>query len=1334
MTEEKKEYYDRLKAADLHLHSKDQYDSDNDANRVCKREKELGASAVAITQHGVASQVESFKKAAKKYGLKLIPGIETYCRMDIRGIMTVVHMILLAMDDTGWKALCMAISDSQDKAGHAVMDEGLLYRYFGEGGPGHGHVIATSACIAGPVAAVFRSNERVQKEIDKVKKKREKTFSKADSQALDEKKKMLAACTRAVENDRALYESLKKKPIQKFDRREKELGRLIAYGHPAALKEKQKLEEDKAKAAAQAQEITALKEKIKNGKKEETKYKKEIKEMEEAAAEDAKYADMEAELTRQLASERELFSLALKKMRRMERLFGKGNFYVEVQNHGVPLEAYIYPRAAALARRYGFPMVATNDVHTVDNSEEELLRRRMLRSLRFGKWSEDGPGDDQLYIKSGSQMAEWLLRILPESAVDEAMSNIGKIVERCNVRFEIAEHYPKFVSDDGRPSGEVFDSLVKEGIKDRFQHGLPAGYSERIERETEVMRKMGYVDYHLVVRDFNQYAAKYDSIPFERIKDAPINADDLDKWKAENGFTENVGMSNGTGRGSAVGSLVCDCLKITNLDPVKYGLYFERFLNPERVSMPDIDSDISRTVRPRVIEYVKRKYGKDCVCGIMTQNAQAPKGAVRIAAKCYGLYVNRENKKDDGAKKFLSLADQIAKKIPQEPGTAFDSPAGNATLYKWLLSEYAGNKDACEIIRWAKVFEGCFTAYGAHAAGIVITDGTPVKEIVPLRWNDKLGIYTTQCDMVEVEENGMLKFDFLGLKTVDIINDCLWQLHSEGINVNVYDIPLDDADVYKEIFSKGRTDSVFQFESTGMKEMLKRFRPETFEDLIILVSMFRPGPLQYLDGVIDIKNGRKKISFLTPELEPILGSTYGAITYQEQVMQIFQQLAGYTLGGADLVRRAMSKKKLAVLEKERKAFVYGDPDRKDKDGRPSPIKGCVANGISEKAANELFDQMTEFAKYAFNKSHAAAYAYNSYITGYLKYHYPAEFLMSAMRWAEKTQRKDPIPGLMAEARAMGVKVCAPDINRSWKTFTVENGQILFGLSAVRNVGAGADEIIEERNKNGKFRSFAEFFIRCSTKKDAVENLIGAGAFDSFGGSRKAMREAVEIYKKAAAKIKQKDIFLETSRMMLPFVDSLGTDEDVLRKQEELSLHMELKKAVTSEKLSKRINTAQKAADELREEYRSITIPDTGAEDMDQRMAEERELIGAYVTAHPLDSYPDISRIRGAVKIIDAGLKTRRIYGVISQIDMKRRKKDGKEMAFLDVEDRTGTIRVNVYTATYEKNREAIAQGNVVIIDGYAEERDVYGASENDDEVEKELVFTADSIVRAKKDS
>ena len=1314
------------KTCDLHMHSKDQFDSDNAADKVCSREKELGAKAVALTQHGVASQIESFKKAAKKYGLKFIPGIEAY----YSALEKMFHLIILAMDDTGWKAICMAITEGQNKSGQAVMTEEILRRHFGPGSIGHGHVLATSACINGVIAGVLRSNEAIEKEIKKVERRMQKAVRNAPGndalEALDED--ILVLQDREREKAEKL-EKAKALASMKFKQREKAVSKLSGEAAEAAAKE---LENDKNLSKEAAESLPDLKKELEAIKRRIAAMNKEKKELIGVIEKRDRYLSEIEEMRAGIEDEIVIEERAEEEFRRFIGIFGEGNFYAEVQNHGIDTEAAVYPKIAKLARKLGVPIVATNDVHTIDNSEDELLRRRMLRALRFEQWQDDQPGDDQLYIKTDEELEEWLRRILPEDVVKEAMGNIMAIVDRCDVRFETENHYPKFIPKNGQSTEEFFDDLVERGLKTLFPDGLPEGYRERVEREKEIMKTMGYVDYHLVVRDFTQYASLYDYIPPDRIKDAPIDPAELEEWKKKNGYTKKTGLSNGTGRGSAVGSLVCDALKITHLDPIKYDLYFERFLNPERVSMPDIDSDISRSVRQRVIEYVKQKYGENCVCGIMTQNAQAPRGAIRNAAKCYGLFKNKDDKKDNGAKRFLSLADQIAKKVPMEPGISFDSRTGSGvTVYQSLRSEYMENEDALEIIRWAKVFEGCFTAYGAHAAGIVITDGTPVSEIIPLRWNDKLGIYTTQCNMVEVEEAGMLKFDVLGLKTVDIINDCLWQLEKEGIHVDIYSIPLEDKKVYREIFAKGQTDSVFQFESSGMKQMLKRFKPECFEDLILLVSMFRPGPLQYLDGVIDVKNGVKPLEFLDEKLRPILGTTYGAISYQEQVMRIFQELAGYSLGGADLVRRAMSKKKLSVLEKERHAFVYGDPERH--------IAGCVNNGIPEHVANTLFDQMTEFAKYAFNKSHAAAYAYNAYVTGYLKYHYPAEFLMSAMRWAEKTQRKDPIPGLMAEAKAMGIEVRQPDINMSGAKFTVEDGRILFGLGAVKSVGMSADIILKERNMNGPFRSLHDFYRRCSVNKGAVQNLIAAGAFDSFGTNRLAMKMSVEQFKKAADDVRKKESFIRTAEAMLPYVDSIDTDEKIKEQQKALGLAVELKEVTTRAKLEKRIVNAKKAVKSLKERFESLRVDASAREDRSERMREEKELIGAYVTCHPLDEYENGEETASIRQIRDISAETDRIFGVVGDVQIKKRKKDGKPMAFVTLEDKSGSIRVNFFTAVYGDCSEVLKPGNVIIVTGKAKEEEVFvpNAGDADEgfdegEREKEFVFTARNAYLARK--
>ena len=1300
----------RRKRMSIHKHSMDAFDSHNTAESLCRRAAELGMTAIAITQHGVAVQVGAFKKAAKKYDLKIVPGEEFYVKKgdEKTGFS---HIIILGATDKGWKSICMATTATQNKAGLAVMTEDDLWEFFGPGSEGHGEVIATTACVSGIVAGELLYNEKIDKEI--TKKLKRSMAEPVPAEELEKAQKAAALAEEVFSSANASYRAAKDLAEKRFGKEERKVRSLTG---PERVNAENALAREKAESEAAKKNLPALKAAADAAKKERQQVTGVLDGLE---AKQKKYEEI-VSLANNKLSEGELMDRAEKAMLNLRDIFGEENFYAEVQYHGIPVEAYVYPRIAQIARKNRIPIVASNDVHIVEPTEEELLRRRMLRSLRYETWSEDNEGDDQLYLKDDADLTSWLLKILPQDVVAEAMANIDAIEDSCNVEFKVTEHYPKYFGTK-EESEKLFDELIEEGLKERFPDGLPDGYRERVEAEKTIMKNMGYVDYHLVVRDFMRYAAKHDYIPFEEIPNAPIDPDALDAWIKKRGYTKKVGISCGKGRGSAVGSLVCYALGITGLDPIKYGLYFERFLNPERISMPDIDSDISRTVRPRVIEYVKRKYGSDCVCGIMTQNAQAPKGAVRYAAKCYGLYLNRNNKTDNGSKRFFSLANQIAKEIPDTPGISFDdviNENSGLSLFSTLLLKYGDNADAAEIIRWAKVFEGCFTAYGAHAAGIVITDGTPVSEIVPLRWNDKLGIYTTQCDMVEVEENGMLKFDFLGLKTLDILNDCLWQLHREGIDIDLDTIPLDDMLVYREIFSKGHTNSIFQFESDGMKQMLIKFGPELFENLITLVATFRPGPIQYLNGMIDVKNGRNEMTFLHPKLEPILGSTYGAIVYQEQVMQIFQQLAGYSLGQADLVRRAMSKKKIAVLEKERKAFVYGDPDRKDRNGNPTPIRGCVNNGISAEVANLLFDQMMEFAKYAFNKSHAAAYALLAYLTAFFKVHYPAEFLMAAMNWAEKTQKKDPIPGLMAEAKAMGVEVCAPDLNESGTRFATDGKKIFFALSAVKTVGASANEIIEERNKNGKFSSFAEFYRRCGTKKNALENLIYAGAADRFTKNRQALINALPLYKAALDKVHTKEVFLDTAVKMLPFVDGILVKEALIKKQEELGVSVKLNSVITSQKLKERIDKYARELEIAVKEYESITPADI-AEDHELRMSKEHELLGAYVTAHPLDRLPDFP---GFASVEDVNENTTRVYGVITAVDIKKVRKTGNEMAFVTLEDRTGTIRATLFPRCYAMVKQDILEGNIVEFEGKTEEDEYLS-----DETEKRYSFIVDSV-------
>jgi DNA polymerase-3 subunit alpha len=855
-------------------------------------------------------------------------------------------------------------------------------------------------------------------------------------------------------------------------------------------------------------------------------------------------------------------------------------------------------------------------------------------------------------------------------------------------------------------SNEILDLEVQKGIEKRFPNGMDVEHEARLKYELPIIKDMGYADYHLVVKDFLEYGRLLGYVPKNRLNEAPLTIKGLEAFIRENGW-KNQGMMIGPGRGSAVGSLVCYLLGITNLDPLKYDLLFERFLNPERISMPDIDSDIANTTRSKVIEYVQNKYGENAVCGIMTTNAQAPKGSINIAAKFYGLKVYNNP--------LTSLGRTIAKDIPSDVGVSFNSNVdnngavdkeGEKTLYEFLLKKYEDNKDALEVIRWAKVVEGSFTAYGSHAAGIVISDNDDVSEYLPLRYNTRAGMFTTQCDMVQVEDNGLLKFDFLGLKTLDIITETLKMIEeNHGVIIDPLNIDLADEKTYREILATGKTNSVFQFESNGMKNMLKRFKPGCFEDLIILVSMFRPGPLQYLDGVIDVKNGKKPMEFMCPELEPILGKTYGAIVYQEQVMQICQSLAGFTLGHADSVRRFMSKKKADKLAHEREAFV----------------EGCKNNTISEDIANALFDQMMDFASYAFNKSHAAAYAFNAYITAWLKCHYPAEFFASALNWADNKK----IAGLVYEAKKCNVNVLAPDVNLSSKQFNVVNGDIRFGLSSVAGVKDNADIIISER-ENGSYQSLKDFILRVRPDKTVITNLISAGALDGFAKNRKAMKEAADELREIMPKRDKKLSFVRSAEKVLPIIEKASAEE-IIAMQKEAGFKVEISESTTAEKLSKKIETAKMALVSLDKDIESVRLHNI-TEDKNERMSLEKKFLGMYVTEHPMDFYPEAKEVN-ADMVNEIGEGNGTIYGVITDLVIKNRKSDGAKMAFFNIEDRSGSVEVAMFTRAYAKCEDKIKEGLVVKLTGNCT------IEEKEDE-EFEIKFFADNaeVISEKKAS
>ena len=1275
---------------DLHQHCADLGDCGSTPEEICRRQKELGAEGFAVTQHGALSCVETMRRTADKYGLKYIPGIETYYKA--AGKKRERHLVILCRDAEGYRQLSKAVSEASGEDGFSHMDDRLLQKYFGSGAPGHGHVIATSACVGGVICRELDENAETRKQEESIRKKIARNNAKADN---DEYKRLTAErdmLLEEVEAAEAEKKEVSKKTSRKFIAQRKKIINKAEEGEKEALLKE--LEEDIKKVEAAEGQLEAVKE-VLNGK------RRQLRTVNSKLNAIRKVFDKTKELEREIEKlgclqEGELAGRAVKKAEFFSRLFGEDGFYLEIQNHGFEKEKALYRAVVEVAKKTRLPLIASNDCHLVTDSEDERLRRQILRSKRFDKWAEEEPGDRELYIKDDAQMEEALGQLFDEDTVEEALANTVRVFNACNVVFKKETHYPKFPLPEGYESADqYFDFLLEEGIKERFPKGFPKGkeevYKKRVEYEKGIIKKMGYVDYHLIERDMLIYASLLGAVPEDRINEAPLDIEQLKSFIKENRWSG--GFSTGPGRGSAGGCLICYLLGITHIDPLVYGLPFERFLNPYRVSMPDIDSDLSKKVRGRTIEYLKHRFGEKAICGIMTINTLAPKGAIRDAAKYYGLSKGREFiivESADGRKQsvesksyFLDMADRLAKLVPAEPGTRFDSvydadsiPDSLAkleigqgrSLYEILVSN-AADEDEREVLRWARCIEGAFVSYGAHAAGIIISDNSDVSEYTPLRWNSKLHEYTTQCDMVQAEENGLLKFDLLGLKTLDVITDCKQAVKERtGIDIDPIMIPLDDPEVYEKIFQKGFTKGVFQVEKEAMTRTIKSFGPTKFEDLALLISMYRPGPLQFIDQVMAVKHGEEP-EYLVEETRGILEETYSAIIYQEQVMQIFQELAGYSLGEADNVRRYMSKKKMDKLVKEKERFV----------------EACVQKGIDREKAVQLFDQMVEFARYCFNKSHGVCYARLTYITAWFKTKFPAEFYMAAMNRAKDS---DKVKALMQEASEFGIKVLPPDINMSEDRFVVRDGNIIFGLGQIKNVGAAGKTVISERKSGGKYENMLDLILRTNIDKQAVESMIKAGAMDSFCSNRAAMKLLLDVYKQEEKRYRDQ---IKNIKAFKAAIDILSEDpgtsyENFIRRLKENGVPAgKFKDKVPDmKKLPERMENAKKKAESIKKRLSEIDIPYMAHENIREKMIEEADMLGNFVTIHPMDGYPD-SREFNACNISDLVDKQEcTIYGFVSNIQRKRRKKDGHPLLFFDLEDRSGKIPVNVFSKTFDE--------------------------------------------------
>ncbi len=875
-------------------------------------------------------------------------------------------------------------------------------------------------------------------------------------------------------------------------------------------------------------------------------------------------------------------------------VFGENNYFLEIQDHGLNEQKSVNEGIKRISRETGIPVAATNDVHYIEKDDARIQQVLICIATNHVIGEDTGLEfhANEFYLKSEDEMREIF------SDIPEAIDITQEIADRCNFDFDFGTtKLPYYETPDNMNHFEYFKMICLEGMKKRYGENPPQEYYDRLEYELETVEKMGYTDYYLIVADF---------VSFAKSKDIPV----------------------GPGRGSGAGSIAAYCMGITDLDPMKYNLLFERFLNPERVSMPDFDIDFCYERRGEVIDYVTEKYGADHVAQIVTFGTLQTRAAIRDVGRAMGM--------------SYASVDAVAKLVPNDFHITIDQAVKKSKELAALMAE---NSQVNELIETARKVEGMPRNTSTHAAGVVITHD-PVSSYVPLATND--GVPVTQYIMTTLEELGLLKMDFLGLRTLTVIDDA-----SKAAGIDINSISIEDENVYK-LFARGQTEGIFQFESSGMKQMLMNLKPTALEDLIAATSLYRPGPAKQIDTFVENSHSHSKVEYITDKLKPILENTYGCMVYQEQVMQIFRELAGYSYGRADIVRRAMSKKKIDVMEKERETF----------------ISGCEKNGIEKSAANQIFDQMSDFAKYAFNKSHAACYALVAYRTAYLKYYYPAQFMAALM--TSVLDQSNKIARYTAECKRIGLRLGPPDINTSMKGFTAKGKIINYGLLGIKNIGSDfIDEIVKER-KNGRFTDLMDFCKRMQEgrfNRRAVESLIRCGAMDCFDTNRRQMLQALPSLVSNLENYRQNAKYGQVGFFDLGQGEIMTMDFDV---------------------------------------------PDVSEFPKSELLKMEKDMTGLYLSGHPIDKYSSLcSRLGYAntIDIIETGSesfgnsmseykdKSRvKLCGIVTRTTLKQTR-NNETMAFVTIEDLYGSIEIIVFPKTLEKYSEFLYNGSIITVFG-----------------------------------
>lgn len=1210
----------------IHCHSDHSLnDSALKLDELVKGACKMGAKAITLTDHGTCTGIFEFMKLCHKYGIKPIPGVEAYIDTEYSRLS---HLVLLAKNYEGYKEICTAVTRSNEhietilKVDYPKMNKEILSECFGSG-----NVVATSACVSGVLASVLLYNGKLEKQQKKLQKKLLKYNNPNDAGYLDNR-------MRVNQLDEKIKELIKKRTIteviakKNFSKRLKGL-ESIKTDEELYKKTKHTLDKEIAETQNAKIKLADIKEELKNTRRNRTLINNRCRDAEKSHKKYIAIADEIAQLENKKLSENAAIEIVRNEIKWYQNLFGPDNFFIEIQNHGLKDEAYVMKILSNLAMELNVPVVAANDIHIL--KREDAPARQMMRSLRFKKLEEISESDKELYMKSDQELYNAICQVVPEKCAKKAMENIRIICDLCNVEIPKESHYPKYRDRNGNEvedSAQLLRCEAEKGIdrlfgKDKFSDV----YQNRLNYELDVIISLGYADYLLIVADYINFARE------------------LSREKGN-----GTGYGVGPGRGSGAGCLTNYLLGITNIDPIKYNLKFERFLNKDRVSMPDIDTDFSEEVREETIDYVRQIYRTDSVSGIRTKITQAGKLAVNNVVR-FLIWKNPEEEEN-----YTNALNRIGNDITPKLDKCIDE----------IKMKYP-DQYTSEILNKAKLIEGTARSVGVHAAGIIIGDGIPLNKYVPLLYNTKKKQWVAQCDMAEAEELGLLKMDFLGLINLDVITECIRRIkNNTGQLIDPDKIPF-KKEVFQEIFSKGKTGCVFQFESGGMKRMLKQFQPETFEDIMLLVAAYRPGPMDSIPHIIDIKHGRMTPQYAVDSMKDILAPTYGQVIYQEQLMDIFHICAGFTPGESDIIRKYMSKKKEELF------LAY----------KPQFITGIMKNGCSQEAAAELWNSLVNFAKYAFNKSHAAAYAYISYVTAYLKYYYPTEYMTAVLNYSSR----EKIPAYLHECKIMKIDVIPPDINRSQIRFEDSGKSIIYGLQPIKKVSSSAQVIIDCRNRDGYFTSFHDFMLRTTCiDKESVAALIKSGCFDELKGKRRT------------ATVSRLDDFSDSIRKLQKKKVSIAELEQLLNEETETKEKRSLKRRIENAYIS--YDKMSLHLKQLDTQINSLP-PDNSTE----VLKDERDLLGAYVSGHPLQSFSAMYSDKEITLIDEFEPGNICCAGIVSDVRIVHRKKDGADMAFFNLEDPTGVIGINCFVESYKKYRHLIADGSIIKIIGKGTEEE-----------------------------